>query len=75
MPNTIGMEPIDMPTAGFIYTINATKTATRIGKGCGKKGMNDKAKVMLAKVRMNAMSLNPLPSLASASFSFCTRLL
>ena len=66
----MGIEPRANPIAGFTYTKKATKTAIKIGNGCGKKGINDKARIMLTIVRKNAMFLRPFPSFASSSFSF-----
>jgi len=55
--------------------MKATSTATRIGRGWGKNGMNDNARNMLRRVRMKAIILRPDPSRASSSFSFCMRFL
>jgi hypothetical protein len=78
-PNPISAPPIGMPILGLLNATKATRTANNIGKGCGKSGKNDRANIMLAKVKIKVIILIGVDSRAfsflSFSFPLCLRAL
>ena len=68
-PNPISKVPTGMPNLGFVNVIAATRKARRIGSGCGKSGISDNPKAMLARVITNVRNLS---GRGSSARSFCS---
>src|SRR4030043_121696 len=68
-PNPTSKVPMGMPNRGFLNVTKATRKARRIGSGCGKSGINDKPRAMLARVITNVKILS---GRGSSACSFCS---
>ncbi len=73
-PSPIVKPPMGIPNLGFLYVRKAIRKARTAGNGCGKSGIIDNPKSMLASVIGKIRSLRNSGS-GALSFSFCLRFL
>src|SRR5512136_282442 len=72
-PSPINTPPTGKLNIGFSYAMKAMRKAITMGRGCGKSGIRDKLKIMLARVVANVRTLSIVDTLArsEARLFFC----